>query len=136
MQQIDIDFEVWKELTLRRSSENVSYNDVIRELLGLSPAASPAPGTVLFGEKPPGYSFRNLFLPDGTKLRARYKGTTYYAEIRDGRWLDHFGKEHASPSAAANNITATSVNGWRFWEARRPQDTEWRKIDALPQSQS
>lgn len=33
MPQIDIDFEVFKQLTNRRRTESVTYNDVIRELL-------------------------------------------------------------------------------------------------------
>jgi hypothetical protein len=34
--QIGVDFEVFKELTARRASESVTYNDVIRELLGVA----------------------------------------------------------------------------------------------------
>ena len=34
---IEIDFDVFKELTNRRKTENVSYNDVLRELLNLNP---------------------------------------------------------------------------------------------------
>jgi hypothetical protein len=31
---IEVDFEVFKELTNRRAAESVTYNDVIRDLLG------------------------------------------------------------------------------------------------------
>jgi hypothetical protein len=52
MRTIEVDFDVFKALTMRRSSEEVSENDVLRELLGLptkrhgisSHGASPAPG--------------------------------------------------------------------------------------------
>jgi negative regulator of replication initiation len=37
MQTIQIDFDVYKALTVRRSSEDVTYNDVLREMLGLEP---------------------------------------------------------------------------------------------------
>jgi len=136
MQQIEIDFDVWKELTLRRSSENVTYNDVLREMLGLEATFGRQLEVALSGKKPNGFIFRGLFLPEGTKLRAQYKGGLYLAEIRNGRWLDESGAEHTSPSAAATSVTGNNVNGWRFWEARRPQDSEWRKIDALPKSPS
>lgn len=127
--QIDIDFEVFKALTALRKRESHTYNDVLRDLLklGASPnqtvgQSSPAKGLLL----------RNgLFLPDGTRLRVTYKGIEYLAEVKNGRWIDQAGTEHASPSSAAHHITHTNVNGWRFWEAKRPSDTEWRKLDAL-----
>ena len=34
MRNIEVDFDVYKALTLRRPSEGVSENDVLRELLG------------------------------------------------------------------------------------------------------
>ena len=35
MPTIEIDFETFKHLTMRRNSEDHSYNEVVRELLGL-----------------------------------------------------------------------------------------------------
>ncbi len=35
MPSIDIDFDIYKELTSLRETEDVTYNDVIRELLEL-----------------------------------------------------------------------------------------------------
>ena len=35
MTTIEIDFDVFKELTIRRTTESVTYNDVLLELLGL-----------------------------------------------------------------------------------------------------
>jgi len=37
MAAIEIDFDVFKELTQRRRDESVTYNDVIRALLGWQP---------------------------------------------------------------------------------------------------
>ncbi len=42
MLQIDIDFEVFKQLTNRRPTEAVTYNDVIRELLKLTTPSAAA----------------------------------------------------------------------------------------------
>ena len=36
MATIEVDFEVFKELTVRRESESMTENDVIRLLLGLN----------------------------------------------------------------------------------------------------
>jgi hypothetical protein len=130
--QIDIDFEVFKALTLRRETEAVSYNDVIRQLLGLP---APAAGT---GEATPtsGYTAAGRFLPNGTALRVRYKGEHYTAEIADGRIRHETGRTSLSLSAAAKKITKNNVNGLRFWEAKRPGDLTWSKVVELPKNAS
>jgi len=144
--EIEIDFDVFKALTARRKHERHTYNDVLRELLDLDPVLEEAPpeGSLprvmsdladhmsrTMRAAPGTFVSRGLRLPDGTLLRAKYKGMLHRAEIVEGRWVDETGKEHSSPSAAATYITHTTVNGWRFWEARRPQDTDWRRLDML-----
>jgi len=142
--QIEIDFQVYKALTSLRENERHSYNDVIRELLGLEPRIHPESivgkmtrasegisRAFVSAPSASGFSSRGLFLPDGTRLRAIYKNTLYQAEIADGRWIDEQGREHSSPSSAATHITNTNVNGWRFWEAMRPSDEQWHRLDRL-----
>ncbi|MEG3145063.1 hypothetical protein U1839_10420 [Sphingomonas sp. RT2P30] len=133
--QIDIDFEVYKALTARRQHENHSYNEVLRDLLGIEFGVSGATvdtdsddGQV---KVPALFALRGGGLPDGTELKALYKGTEYRASIRNGRWVDSSGIEHSSPSAAASAISGTNVNGLRFWHAKRPADTVFRRLDIL-----
>lgn len=138
---IDIDFEVFKALTARRESENHTYNDVLRELLQLDslhetvieqPLQAAAEALIrpfVTG----GFYSRGVNLPDGTLLRARYKQTEYTARIDGEKWIDSQGREHSSASAAAAAITGTNVNGLRFWEARRPSDSGWRRLELLRQ---
>lgn len=62
----------------------------------------------------------NRSLPSGTKLVASYKKQSYSCTVgqdEDDRryYLLADGRRFTSPSAAANTITGTSVNGWRFW---------------------
>ena len=129
--QIDIDFEVFKALTARRRDEGHTYNEVIRELLGIPRAADPKGNdSPPLGEKR-SFESRDLSLPHGTQLRATYKGSVYTARIEDGRWIDEDGIEHGSPSAAARHITGNSVNGLRFWQGKRPTDTGWLNLDVL-----
>jgi hypothetical protein len=78
-----------------------------------------------------GFFSRGLLLPNGTVLRARYKGLEYRAEIQSDTWVDGNGQRYFSPTAAAKAITGNSVNGWRFWEAWRPGDDKWRRLDLL-----
>ena len=128
--QIDIDFEVFKALTARRTSESHTYNEVLRDLLKL-PAdkieiipASPEPqGGRLIGGR---------LLPNGTLLRAKYKGSYYNASIENNRWISEDGSCFDSASAAARGITNNSVNGLTFWEAKRPSDTDWTILKSIP----
>ena len=127
MATIDVDFEVYKALTIRREKEEMTYNDVLRQLLSLG--AQTKAETV--AETSGGLIYKGAEFPEGTQFRATYKGQTYSGAIKGGVWLDEKGKIQNSPSEAAYSITGNHVNGWRFWECRRPSDTNWRPIDSL-----
>jgi hypothetical protein len=51
--------------------------------------------------------------------------------INDKGEMIYDGKVMTSLSAAATAITDNSVNGWNFWEARRPGDTGFTSMVAL-----
>lgn len=140
--QIEIDFEVFKELTARLESEADSYNEVIRRLLNLSATEvrsalsdldTPGVPAVIqgLGGQTSGAWFSNVFFPDGTIFRATYKGRTHRAQIRNSQWIDENGFQRSSPSDAASAISQTNVNGWKFWFARRPFDEDWHRMDVL-----
>lgn len=143
--QIDVTLEVYKALTARLRYEGQTYDEVIRELLSLdSPIEPDDPPRGLGAALNPslerhlanvgsgsGFYSRGLLLPNGTKLRARYKGREYQAVVQDDDWVDQGGNVHSSPSAAASAITDNNVNGWRFWEAKRPRDLDWRRLDSI-----
>ncbi|MCM8731774.1 DUF4357 domain-containing protein [Hephaestia sp. GCM10023244] len=135
MQSIDIDFDVFKELTARRAHEGHTYNDVLRELLGLArrkPNPSEAVSCASSQDRERrGFALRGGELPHGTQLRAIYKGEEFRAIIEDGEWLDRNRKSQSSPSAAAKDVTGTNVNGLRFWHAKRPSDREFLRLDIL-----
>ena len=71
----------------------------------------------------------NAHFPEATRFRANYKGQTYFAEVRDGKWIGQDGVQRNSPSEAASAITGNNVNGWRFWLVQMPDDPSWRKLD-------
>ena len=128
MNTIEIDFDVFKEITARRKNEAVSENDVLRELLGL-PAKSaerPTPQTI----NPRDWITKGVTFPEGAEFRATYKGRTHTARVEGGALVLN-GKKYPSPSAAAVSITDSAVNGWRFWEARFPGQSGWKVIASL-----
>lgn len=144
--EIEVDFEVYKALTLLRRDEADSCNDVIRRLLMLAESVEQAPDIVdgirsfsgggalakmFLGNEADqnGAWIGKVFFPNGTQFRATYKGQTFRASVERERWVDQDGTVRRSPSEAAGAISGTNVNGWRFWYALRPQDQDWRRLD-------
>jgi hypothetical protein len=124
---IEVDFDVFKALTAKRLTEEMTYNDVLRQLLRLG--ASKNGSTPHQSNR--SCVFDGILFPEGTQFRKTYKGQTYTAEIKNGRWIGADGKPRKSPSHAAVSITKNNVNGWRFWECKRPGDLEWQLLDEL-----
>ena len=131
MHAIEVDFDVFKALTMRRASEHVTENDVLRQMLGLSskkeptvPAARPEAGD---------WITKGVRFPAGTEFRAKYKGQTWLGRVEGGALVVN-GKRYDTPSAAAVPITENPVNGWTFWECRLPGQAGWKIIKALRKS--
>jgi len=76
-----------------------------------------------------GYHWKNVFLPNGTSLRMKYKGEYYYAAIQGDKTI--FNGKEVSPSEFANSLTETSRNAWRDIWVKRPNDLEWVFADKL-----
>ena len=126
MMTMEVDFEVWQTLTLKRRGESDTYNDVLRRLLKLKPADALA--SEPSGERP--WEPKGVTLPHGTDLQLTHKGRTYSAKVIDGTMV-YNDTTYATPSAAAIDITKTNVNGWRVWFARLPGHTDWQSLDSL-----
>lgn len=124
MPVINVDFEVFKELTARRQTEEMTENDVLREIFKLKKqVADKAPKSIGVPWVVKGVSF-----PAGTEFRASYKGRQFTGVVKDGALIVD-GKKFSSPSAAAVAITGSAVNGWRFWECRFPESAAWKSAD-------
>lgn len=76
------------------------------------------------------WSGKGVALPEGTELRARYKGQNAHAVISGG-FIVLDGQPHRTPSAAGTAFTGKAINGWTFWEARRPGNAGWRRLDSF-----
>jgi hypothetical protein len=131
MPSIEVDFDVFKALTALRPSEEVSDNEVLRELLKLPPKS---PAAVSSADPTPGeWVTKGVRFPAGTQFRAKYKGQMYLARVEGGA-LAFNGKLFDTPSKAAMAITTTPVNGWTFWECRLPGKSTWQMIKTLRSS--
>ena len=76
-----------------------------------------------------GYFWKNIFLPHGTRIRMKYKGRYYYAQVKHDEIL--YEDRSISPSEFANTVTNSSRNAWRDLEIRRPGDDEWHLANDL-----
>jgi len=158
--KIDIEFSLYQRLTLLLQDESDTYSNVIERLISAKSPESPSThqnvlaaliGTAaqdtphdlneLLHNTPRrpndladllgGAWFDNVQFANGTRFTAQYKGATYNAEIKDGVWVGSDGVARTSPSAAASAISGTNVNGWKFWFVKRPEDSDWQRMDDL-----
>ncbi|HEY8085004.1 MAG TPA: hypothetical protein VIE69_05315 [Methylophilaceae bacterium] len=129
MHTIEIDFDVFKRLTLRRETEDVSYNDVLRLLLGLPKSKLNSIQKTEAGSTND-WVAKSVRFPAGTEFRGSYKGQVRTGRVENGALVVN-ATSYDSPSAAAMAITGNPVNGWRFWECRFPGQASWKLIESL-----
>lgn len=132
MRTIEIDFDVHKRIETERKSFSETPNAVLRRLLGI--------GNERPVERQPGdgraWSGKGVVLPHGTELRMDYNGRQHSGRIDNGVWLVE-GKKFKSPSAAAGGVALTkdgrrtSLDGWIYWQVKRPGDLDWIPIKRL-----
>jgi hypothetical protein len=130
MRTIEVDFDVFRALTLRRPSEDVTENDVLRELLKLPAKRHSRTSAGKNAESPDDWVAKGVRFPAGTEFRGHYKGQTYLGRVENGA-LVLGGKRFDTPSSAAMSITKVPVNGWTFWECRLPGQASWQMIKTL-----
>lgn len=76
-----------------------------------------------------GFSWDQVFLPEESSLRTRYKGEWRTAKVAKGRF-EYAGSTYDSPSKVCNAMRDdTSNNAWITLEVRRPQDVAFRLAD-------
>lgn len=128
MKKIEIDVEVHKAVEARRTSFDQNPNDILREVFKLERAANTQPAET--ANKRATWTTKGIQFEVGDKLQAQYKGQTYEAQVEvDGIRVN--GELRKSPSSAANAITGTGVNGWKFWKYLDRERGTWRYISKL-----
>jgi len=125
--QIEINFRVFKKLTALRPDERTTYDDVLCDLLKISREPKGSHASSADG---PALVRGGVEFPSGTALRTTYKGRVYNATIIDGKIVvDGIKKPPTSSfSKAASYVTDNNVNGWGFWQCKRPQDGDFKSL--------
>jgi hypothetical protein len=131
---IEIDFDIHKRIEGERRNFAESENAILRRLLKLDGVEAPvransrSGGREWFGE--------GVTLSHGSNLRMKYNGRLHTGEIDDGEWLVE-GSRYSSPSAAAGGAALTkkgvktNLDGWKYWQVKRPTDRDWVWISVL-----
>ena len=99
--------------------------DAIRAYMKPQPAAQPQQAAVADGDT--GYQWKQIFLPEGTRLRASFGRTPYFAVVQGN--AIRCGEQSLSPSAFANLQGSGNRNAWKAVWLRFPGDQQWVLAD-------
>ncbi|MBX3257469.1 MAG: DUF4357 domain-containing protein [Chitinophagaceae bacterium] len=125
---IEIDIDVYKAIIQNSEYINEAPNDVLRRMLLVdNPFAIAGHDTIADDG---GMSVKNVFLPNGMKLRKQYKGKVHKALVKDG-FIALNEHQFTSPSGAAVFVAKNQVNGWKFWEYFDSRDKKWKMLETL-----
>jgi hypothetical protein len=126
---IEIDFDVHKRIETERRSFSETPNEVLRRLLLIDSAPIPQSDARA-------WSGKGMSLPHGSEIRMEYNGRVHSGVIQDGEWVVE-GHRFKSPSGAATGVARTkagkhtNLDGWNYWQFRRPGESHWTPIRAL-----
>ena len=130
MRTIEVDFDVYKALTALRPTEDVTENDALRKLLGLTSRKGPSAPVAAQTQDANDWIAKGVRFPAGTEFRANYKGQTWLGRVERAALVVN-GQRFDTPSAAAVAITKSPTNGWTFWECRLPGQASWQILKGL-----
>nr|WP_315260577.1 hypothetical protein [uncultured Duganella sp.] len=74
-----------------------------------------------------GYQWKQLFLPDGTRLRAAFGRVPYFAVVKGAQIK--FGDDSVTPSGFANLQGSGNRNAWKSVWLRFPGNEQWVLAD-------
>jgi hypothetical protein len=145
MKTIEIDFDIHRLIELERKGFDEPENAALRRLLKLPRLDAPSTDKKAVNGSDEAdtaagigvaWSWKGVVLPHGTQLRMDYRGQMVRGHVDQGKWVID-GKSYTSPSDAAGSSVVTksgerpSLNGWVYWEVKRPNDGNWRKLQSL-----
>jgi hypothetical protein len=97
--------------------------EAIRNYIRPAPPAPQQPAAT----SEAGYQWKELFLPEGTRLRAGFDGQPYFAVV-EGSEIK-YGGHTVSPSCFANLQGSGNRNAWKAIWLRLPGNDQWLLAD-------
>jgi len=108
----------WSDLAM----ESIIF-DAVRAWMKPAPAAPQQPAV----QSEAGYQWKQLFLPEGTRLRACFGRQPYFATVQGAEIK--YGEHAISPSCFANLHGSGNRNAWKAVWLRFPGSDEWLRAD-------
>ncbi len=103
---------------LRTSGSTVSPTEAADAAIKVWIAREKAGAEVLHG-----YQWKQLFLPDGTRVRMEYLEQSYFARVVGDQLI--YGGASVSPRAMTLAIAGDGRNAWRDLWLRMPGERDW-----------
>jgi hypothetical protein len=114
---------------LRESGSPLSASEAATQAIKQWIAAAQGQFTSLAATPSCGYQWKSLFLPEGTQLRMRYRGESFYARV-EGDNIVYQG-QRMSPRQMAIAIAGDGHNAWRELAILLPGETRWKPASLL-----
>jgi hypothetical protein len=118
---LDLSFHLRKQGDLRSPDEVVAL--AVRHWMANRSGMRGADGS-----SGRGYQWREVFLPEGTELKLRYRGTWFYANVVRDRLV--YAGESVSPREWGLLVTGGVRNAWRDVWLRRSATERWTRASA------
>lgn len=122
--------EALGEFTGHFWSDTLSLEPFVCEALTnyMNPPPAPEPQSTQASEPSElGYQWKEVFLPEGTKLRASFGRQPYFATVRGAQIK--YGEHAVSPSCFANLYGSGNRNAWKAVWLRLPGSDTWLLAD-------
>lgn len=123
--------EALGEFTGHFWSDTLSLEPFICEAITnyMNPPPVPRPDSTQSSEPSElGYQWKEVFLPEGTRLRASFGRQPYFATVRGAEI--QYGEHAVSPSCFANLHGSGNRNAWKAVWLRLPGSDTWLLADA------
>ncbi|MDB9801681.1 hypothetical protein OAC01_01820 [bacterium] len=134
LRTIEIDFDIFKLIQNERKGFDEPDYLALRRLLRLQEI------NIKDAPKLQGRPFieDGVSIPEGSLARMEYqRSQQIYEGVFKGGQLVVNGKGYSALSAAASDLAVTkkgkktSLNGWIYWQVKRPEDSDWVLMDNL-----
>lgn len=135
LQKIDIDFEIHKLIEAERQNFEEPPYVALRRLLKLPPSSASKVEAHNRPEQGIPFVEEGVSIPHGSLARMEYQRgkQVYEGQFLNGKLVVNDQSFDAlSPAAVAFAVTkkggSTSLNGWVYWHAKFPGETNWRSL--------
>lgn len=139
LRQMDVDWDIHKMVEAERRGFDEPQYIALRRLLKL-PSVEPAKSSAAKEQIGTGAPWveDGVSVPHGSLAKMEYdRGRQIYeGQFLDGKLIVN-GRSFATLSAAAGALAVTkdgsktSLNGWLYWKAKFPGETQWRSLNAM-----